>query len=115
MKVPTSYKSAVVLSLALLVPAAALLGASDWPDWRGPARTGVSTEKNLPSTWSPQGENLAWRVPYGGRSSPVVFGDHLYLQNTSGSGATEQERLMCFNADTGKLLWEQRYNIFTSD
>ena len=33
----------------------------------------------------------------------------------SGAGATEQERLMCFNADTGKLLWEHRYNIFTSD
>ncbi len=27
----------------------------------------------------------------------------------------EQERLMCFNADTGKLLWEHRYNMFTSD
>jgi outer membrane protein assembly factor BamB len=44
-----------------------------------------------------------------------VFGDHLYLQNTVGTGATEQERLMCFHADTGKLLWEHRYNIFTSD
>ena len=54
-------------------------------------------------------------MPYGGRSGPVVFGDHLYLQNTSGAGATEQERLMCFNADTGKLLWEHRYNMFTSD
>ena len=28
---------------------------------------------------------------------------------------TQQERLMCFNADTGKLLWEHRYNLFTSD
>jgi outer membrane protein assembly factor BamB len=54
-------------------------------------------------------------VPYGGRSAPVVFGDHLYLQNTAGSGASEQERLMCFNADTGKLLWEYKYNLFTSD
>ena len=31
------------------------------------------------------------------------------------AGETEQERLMCFNADTGKLLWEHRYNMFTSD
>ena len=47
---------------------------------------------------------------------PVVFGDHLYLQNTVGRAATEmQERLMCFHADTGKLLWEYKYNIFTSD
>ena len=105
----------VVLALALTVPASALLRGADWPDWRGPARSGVSTETGLPDSWSPGGQNLAWRVPYGGRSGPVVFGDHLYLQNTSASGAMEQERLMCFNADTGKLLWEHRYNIFTSD
>jgi outer membrane protein assembly factor BamB len=103
------------MSLALIAPAAVVLRGADWPEWRGPARTGVSAETGLPSTWSPTGQNLAWKIPYGGRSSPVVFGDHLYLQNTVGSGATEQERLMCFNADTGKLLWEHRYNIFTSD
>jgi outer membrane protein assembly factor BamB len=111
----SSRRVQVVLSLLLLVPAAAVISGSDWPEWRGPARTGVSTETGLPSSWSPQGENLAWRVPYGGRSSPVVFGDRLYLQNTSGSGPTEQERVMCFNADTGKLLWEHKYNIFLSD
>ena len=101
--------------VALALPAAQAGRAPDWPDWRGPARNGMSTETGLPSKWSVSGENLAWQVPYGGRSGPVVFGDHLYLQNTSGSGASEQERIMCFNADTGKLLWEHRYNMFTSD
>jgi outer membrane protein assembly factor BamB len=103
------------LPLALVLPAVALLNASDWPEWRGPARTGVSTETGLPASWSPSGENLAWKVPFGGRSAPVVHGDHLYLQNASGSGPTLQERLMCFHADTGKLLWERKYNVFTSD
>ena len=110
-----SLRLALVISLATLVPTAGVVSDSNWPEWRGPARTGVSTESGLPSSWSPTGQNLAWKVPYGGRSAPVVFGDHLYLQNTVGTGATEQERLMCFNADTGKLLWEHRYNIFTSD
>src|SRR4029077_18863922 len=50
-----------------------------------------------------------------GRSAPVVLGDHLYLQNTAGKGETEQERVMCFNADTGKMLWEHRFNIYQSD
>jgi outer membrane protein assembly factor BamB len=99
----------------MLAPTAALLHGADWPDWRGPARTGVSTETNLPSSWSPSGQNLAWKAPYGGRSAPVVFGDRLYLQNTSGEGAMMQERLMCFHSDTGKLLWEHKYNLFTSD
>jgi outer membrane protein assembly factor BamB len=114
MKTPTSSVR-LWLAVALLAPTVAVLNGSDWPEWRGAGRTGVSTEKNLPEKWSPSGENLAWRVPYGGRSAPVVFGDHLYLQNASGSGATLQERLMCFNADTGKLLWERKYNLFTSD
>src|SRR5262245_9164275 len=105
----------VFLSFALWIPAAVLLHGSDWPEWRGAARTGVSDATGLPSSWSPTGENLAWKAPYGGRSSPVVFGDHLYLQNTAGTGKMMQERLMCFNADTGKLLWEHKYNIFTSD
>jgi outer membrane protein assembly factor BamB len=105
----------VALAAALALPAAVLLHGADWPDWRGPARTGVSTETGLVSSWSPQGQNLAWKAPYGGRSSPVVFGDRLYLQNTSGAGDMEQERVMCFNADTGRLLWEHRYNMFTSD
>jgi outer membrane protein assembly factor BamB len=100
---------------ALLLPAAALLGANDWPEWRGPGRTGVSTETGLPESWSPAGENLAWKAPYGGRSAPVVFGDRLYLQNASGSGAELQERLMAYNADTGEALWEHKYNLYTSD
>ncbi len=105
----------LLVAIGLLVPAAGLLRGADWPDWRGPARTGASTETGLPSTWSPAGQNLAWKAPYGGRSAPVVFGDRLYLQNTAGEGAMMQERLMCFHADTGKVLWEHKYNIFTSD
>src|SRR5689334_17431382 len=93
----------------------AIVVAGDWADWRGPARDGVSTEKNLPEKWSPTGENLAWKVPYGGRSAPIVMGDRVYLQNIAGQGETEQERVMCFNADTGKLLWEHRFNVYLSD
>src|SRR5215210_8189601 len=115
MKSPSSRALAPWLLAAVLLPAAAILRGADWPEWRGPARTGASTETGLPSKWSPAGENLAWHVPYGARSGPVVFGDHVYLQNTAGSGASEQERVMCFNADTGKLLWEHRYNMFASD
>ncbi|MCA1555997.1 MAG: PQQ-binding-like beta-propeller repeat protein, partial [Acidobacteria bacterium] len=89
--------------------------AGNWANWRGPARDGVSPEKNLPSRWSPAGENLAWKAPHGGRSAPIVLNDRVYLQNTAGKGETLQERLMCFNADTGKLLWEHRFNVYLSD
>jgi outer membrane protein assembly factor BamB len=89
--------------------------AADWPEWRGPNRDGRSAEKNLPSKWSPKGENLAWKVPYGGRSTPIVMGDRIYLLNPSGSGETLQERLTCFDAESGKVLWEYKYNVFLSD
>ena len=78
-------------SLVLLAQNSAI--AADWPDWRGPNRDGTSTEKGLPEKWSLQGENLAWKAAYGGRSTPVVLGDRLYLENTAGSGENEQERL----------------------
>jgi outer membrane protein assembly factor BamB len=111
------HSKLIAPSLAGLIVATVLVSASaaDWAEWRGPARDGISQEKNLPTHWSPAGENLAWKMPYGGRSAPVVFGNHVYLQNTSGKGADEQERVMCFDADTGKLLWEHKFNVYLSD
>ena len=102
----------IILNICLV---ATVVAASDWAEWRGPARDGVSNEKNLPAKWSPAGDNLAWKAPYGGRSAPIVMGDRVYLQNPAGQGETLQERVMCFNADTGKLLWEHRFNIYLSD
>ena len=107
--------SILFFCLACLTLAQQIGSAGDWPDWRGPDRDGVSREKGLPEKWSLGGQNLAWKAPYGGRSTPVVLGDHLYLQNTAGKGETEQERILCLNADTGKLLWEYRFNVFQSD
>ena len=47
------------------------VSADNWPEWRGPARDGQSTEKGLPEKWSPAGEGLAWKVPIGSRSGPI--------------------------------------------
>ncbi len=106
-----SIYSYVLAALIFATPAA----ANDWAEWRGPARDGISHETRLPVKWSPTGDNLSWKAPYGGRSTPVVLGDHVYLQNAAENGETLQERVMCFNADTGKLLWEHRFNIYLSD
>ncbi|HWT01040.1 MAG TPA: PQQ-binding-like beta-propeller repeat protein [Pyrinomonadaceae bacterium] len=115
MKPLSSKFGTLLVALLLLALAAQGVAAGDWTDWRGPARDGVSPEKNLPVKWSPSGDNLAWKVPYGGRSTPIVMGDKLFLQNSAGQGETLQERVQCFNADTGKLLWEYKFNIYLSD
>lgn len=92
------------------------IGALDWPEWRGPSRDGHSTETNLPSKWSPQGENLAWRIPIGSRSAPVAFGDRIYINSpTPGDPSSTQERLIAIDAETGKVVWERPFSLFLSD
>jgi outer membrane protein assembly factor BamB len=105
---------AAVLLLAVTVAGTSVV-AHDWPEWRGPSRDGRSAETNLPSTWSPSGENLAWRIPIGGRSAQVAFGDRLYLLTVVGDAATTQERLAAIDAESGKLIWERRFSIYLSD
>ncbi|HUD63782.1 MAG TPA: PQQ-binding-like beta-propeller repeat protein [Candidatus Sulfotelmatobacter sp.] len=105
----------LLLCFASLSAAQQIGSVGDWPDWRGPDRDGSSREKGLPEKWSLSGQTLAWKAPYGGRSTPVVLGDHLYLQNTAGKGETEQERVLCLNADSGKLIWEYKFNVYQSD
>ncbi len=95
-------------------PARAKSG-SDWADWRGPTRDGVSPEKNLPEKWSLKGDNLLWKAPYGGRSAPIVMNNRVFMFNSAGEGETMQERVLCLDADTGNKLWEYRFNVYSTD
>jgi len=103
------------LAAAIAASAIVVTAASDWPEWRGPSRDGRSSETNLPAKWSPKGENLAWRIPIGSRSSPVVFGNRLYLNSPVGDLANTQERLVSIDAETGKVVWEKRFSQYLSD
>jgi outer membrane protein assembly factor BamB len=109
--------------LPLIVVTAALCTAGtataeDWYQWRGPEQNGVSREKNLPDTWSAKtiGENnLVWKQPYGGRTVPIVMNGRVYFINGVGEGVNEQERVMCLDAESGKFLWEHKFNVFLTD
>jgi outer membrane protein assembly factor BamB len=111
------------LVIALIISLAAPLWAQgprrvalgDWPEARGPNRDGKSAETGLPDSWDLKGTNLLWRAPIGGRSAPIVMGNRLYLQTPSGRGPTLQERVMALDADSGKVIWEYKFNIFQSD
>jgi outer membrane protein assembly factor BamB len=98
--------------------------AGDWADWRGPHQDGTSPEKGLPDDFSidPNNpKNLVWQAPYGGRSCPLVMDGHVYIINAAGGGVnaaqreTQQERVLCLDADSGKLLWEHKFNVFLTD
>ena len=109
----------VIVCVSLAAPAWAQgqrrVALGDWPEARGAMRDGISTETGLPSSWDLKGTNLLWRVPLGGRSAPVVMGNRVYVQNPSGRGPALQERVMALDADTGKTIWEYKFNIFQSD
>ena len=111
-------------SLFLLAVAAAVLfstsapaSAADWPSWRGFNADGVSPETGLPSTWTPGGENMLWKAPIGGRSTPIVMNGQVCLITLAEPGDVTkwQERVACLDADTGKISWEHRYNVFQTD
>ena len=96
------------LTLAILALTSTLSMAADWPQFRGPDAAGVSSETNLPTTWS-KTTNVKWKAETPGRSvsSPVVFGNNVYLTSASGANG-ERLHVQCFAADTGKLLWHRQ-------
>ena len=63
------------------------LAAENWPQWRGPLGTGVSSEKGLPTEWSAK-QNVAWRAELSGLgvSSPVVWGNQVFVTYQIGAG-----------------------------
>lgn len=73
---------AVALAGASLAAAAAAEPKASpyWPQFRGPAGQGVSAEKGLPDAWSAT-QNVLWKtaIPGRGHSSPVVWGDRIFL------------------------------------
>jgi len=97
-----------LLCLFALIASAAttIASAANWPAWRGPDGSGVSTEKNLPLRWSTN-ENVRWRValPDRGNSTPVVWGDRVFI--TQAIEKENRRTLLCFDRKTGKQLWQQ--------
>ncbi len=69
------------------VLAGAMAGAEDWPEWRGPSGNGVSAEQGLPTKWS--AEAVAWKARLGGLgvSSPIVWGDRVFVTSQAGRSA----------------------------
>jgi outer membrane protein assembly factor BamB len=98
-------------ALALLA-AASLALAGEWPSWRGPTQNGIATDTGLPSTWSLDGENLIWRADLIGRSTPVVVDGRVCAQGREGEGAAMRERVACWDAGSGQLLWERHIGVY---
>src|SRR5438128_7139688 len=93
-----------VATLALLITAA-VARPEDWPGWRGPQGTGVTTEKDLPVHWSAT-DHVRWKTPLEGAgvSSPVVLGDRVFLTASDGR-LNDRLHVSCYDRRTGRRLW----------
>jgi len=114
-------------SLAFLLAA---LGASgqDWPSFRGPAAQGVADGQDLPAEWDlASARNVRWKraIPGVGHSSPIVWGDRVFLTTAvaaetpaivlgdkggidlADDRAPVSWRILCLDARDGKVVWER--------
>ena len=91
----------------------------NWPCFRGPNSLGVSPEKGLPLNWS-ESKNIVWKTPLpgAGTSSPITFGDRIFLTCYSGYGLSReapgkyenlQRHVLCLNRKDGKILWNDAF------
>ncbi len=130
-----TLKVSLISSLALvaLFSLTTVGFAANWPQWRGPDGSGISTEKNLPAEWTPT-KNIKWKTPISGRghSSPIVWGNKIFLTtaiegelvpdakaakhmiegkeyvhpDSVGANHKHTFKVIALNRDTGKILWE---------
>lgn len=101
-----------------------------WPQFRGPSARGSSEDKALPDSWSTS-KNVAWKADVPGRawSSPIVWGNRVFLTTVVSAGKVEDARkglyfggerqapkdehrwlVLCFDARSGQKLWEKTAN-----
>ena len=123
---------AVLMILAILLvvlnPLVMLGSDAVWPQFLGPGSRALSTNANLPDRWSAT-ENVAWKtqIPGRGWSSPIAWGDRVFLTTVVGQGDAElpqkglykggerpdapsseyQWKVLCLDLLSGKVLWER--------
>ncbi|MHC4404162.1 MAG: outer membrane protein assembly factor BamB family protein [Planctomycetota bacterium] len=101
----------------LTKPPESAAAGDDWPCFRGPGGMGVSDATGLPVEWDAN-NNVVWKtaLPGPGASSPITFGDHIYLTCYAGyfvpgepGGSLEQlkRHLIALRRDTGEIVWDQ--------
>lgn len=93
------------------------VGSIDWPMWRGPEQNGISRQTGLIDSWDPDGQNVLWKNEnLGTRSTPIIMNGKLYqLMRDEVDTPREGEKVVCVDADTGEILWENKFNVFLSD
>jgi len=83
------------------------VAGENWPSYRGPTNQGESDATDLPIHWS-ETENVVWKTAIPGKawSSPVIWGDRIWLTNAPPEGT--QLYAICVDKNSGKILIKKR-------
>jgi outer membrane protein assembly factor BamB len=78
-------------------------GPSDWPQWRGPERNGLSKDSGLIKQWPSSGPRQIWSISGlgDGYGSLAIKGDRIFVQGTRGGASV----VFCLNRADGKTVW----------
>src|SRR5436190_9774747 len=85
---------------------------ADWPQWRGPKADGVADGRSIPIRWNKK-QNIRWSVdlPGWGTSSPVVFGDRVFITSQTKVDDKNSLLTLCFDCKSGKELWRDDFGL----
>ncbi len=116
-------KAGLMFSFLMLGIMCSSVNAQDWANWRGPEQNGISRETNLPDSWDLETkENVAWVSDIGGRATPIILDGKVYLNcrthhdfNDPEEKIHLQEQVVCWDLETGKVLWQDKFNVFQTD
>ncbi len=81
--------------------------AQEWTRFRGPNGTGLSQARTIPTTWTEKEINWKIALPGTGHSSPVLWGDRIFL--TSTEEVPNQISVFCLKSDDGSLVWKREF------
>lgn len=108
------------VALLVLLSAHTMLGhnaaAQEWTRFRGPNGTGESDATSIPSKWDSSDYNWVVDLPGIGHSSPVIWGERIFLQSADPDSGTQY--LLCLNSVNGEAVWRKEidaksYHIHT--
>lgn len=116
---PRTFRQAGILLLLCGLNSEVCVSSNgaDWPRFRGPNGSGVSTDTGLPTKWSAT-KNVVWEttLPGSGASSPITWGRNVYVTCYSGYGLNVtspgskdnlKRHLICIDGDNGRILWNR--------
>lgn len=112
-----------IIAAVLCVVRVSAAAAGDWPQFRGPAAAGVSGDAGVPVEWSGD-RNIRWKtkLPGPGSSSPIVWGDRVFVTCYSGYGEGDdgnisdlKRHVVCVDLATGSMLWDKSVGLIASE